>query len=53
MAEPNFRKCLEDALSKAFSCRDVRARQAYLDLAEFYERHAQRQAIHGGRAAAP
>lgn len=40
MTEPNFQDCLQDALTKAFASRDVRARKAYLLLAEFYEKQA-------------
>ena len=49
MTELNFQKCFEDALTKAFASQNARARLAYLDLAEFYERQAQRQARRAGR----
>ena len=42
MTELNFHKCVEEALTKAFACQSVRARRAYLDLAEFYERQTVR-----------
>lgn len=45
MARPDFKTCLEEALTKAFACGDQKARLAYLQLADFYEDQAQRQAL--------
>lgn len=45
MAQHDFKASLEEALTKAFACRDKKARSAYLRLADFYENQAQKEAL--------
>lgn len=36
MTRPEYRRCLNEALRKAFAAKDKKVRLAYFDLAQFY-----------------
>jgi len=45
MAKPNFKTCLEETLTRAFACENKKTRLLYLQLADFYEKQAQLEAL--------
>lgn len=48
MEQIDWHQCANDAISKAFRVQNVKARLAYLDLAQFYYIQAKRWTSDGG-----